>query len=54
MAEEILSKRKERTEKTIDAVNRRGKKIRCRVFAMPFQRDGDITGAVLLTEELPD
>jgi two-component system CheB/CheR fusion protein len=43
-----------RVEMVVDATNRRGRAIQCRVVALPMTVDGqDTTGAILMMEELP-
>jgi two-component system CheB/CheR fusion protein len=39
-------------ELTLDAVNRRGRHLRCRVTISPLGADGDVRGAILLTEAI--
>jgi two-component system CheB/CheR fusion protein len=42
-----------RVEVVLDAINRRGRAIACRVVALPLSVDGrDVSGAILLMEEL--
>jgi two-component system CheB/CheR fusion protein len=44
-----------RVEVVLDATNRRGRSIECRIVALPLSVDGqDGTGAILMMEELPD
>jgi two-component system CheB/CheR fusion protein len=40
-------------EHTLDAITRRGRRIRCRVTATPHMADGELKGVVVLMEELP-
>ena len=43
-----------RVELVVDATNRRGRTIKCRVIALPLSVDGhEATGAILMMEELP-
>jgi two-component system, chemotaxis family, CheB/CheR fusion protein len=43
-----------RVEVVLDATNRRGRAIQCRVIALPMSVDGqETTGAILMMEELP-
>jgi two-component system, chemotaxis family, CheB/CheR fusion protein len=49
----ILRNGQERIELVLDATNRRGRAIDCRVVALPFSVDGaDASGAILIMEEL--
>jgi two-component system, chemotaxis family, CheB/CheR fusion protein len=50
----VLAGREERTVSIVDATNRRGRSIRVRVSCLPMRvgRDGDVTGAIVLAEEL--
>jgi two-component system CheB/CheR fusion protein len=50
---EVLRNGKDRTELVLDATNRRGRPIQCRIVAMPLSVDGgDVSGAILLMEEV--
>jgi two-component system CheB/CheR fusion protein len=47
----VLSGREERVERMVDATNRRGKAIRCRVSCLPLSVvEGEVSGAILLME----
>jgi two-component system CheB/CheR fusion protein len=49
----VLSGGESRAELMLDATNRRGRAIECRVIALPLSVDGqDVSGAILLMEEL--
>jgi hypothetical protein len=39
-------------EVQLDAINRRGKAITCRVTCTPMRRDGSVTGVILMMEKL--
>jgi two-component system, chemotaxis family, CheB/CheR fusion protein len=50
---DILRNGKGRTELVLDATNRRGRPISCRIIALPLSVDGgEVSGAILLMEEL--
>jgi len=50
---EILRDGKDRTELVLDATNRRGRMIQCRIVALPLSVDGgDVSGAILLMEDV--
>jgi two-component system, chemotaxis family, CheB/CheR fusion protein len=49
---EVMRDGGSRVELVLDATNRRGRAIDCRVVALPLGLDGDVTGAILLMEEL--
>jgi two-component system, chemotaxis family, CheB/CheR fusion protein len=51
---EILRNGQDRVELVLDATNRRGRRIECKVVALPFSVDGNETsGAILVMEEMP-
>jgi two-component system CheB/CheR fusion protein len=48
-----LSGESEQQETILDAVNRRGRSIKCRVRVSPFKNpQGDTQGAILIMEEM--
>jgi len=47
----VLAVEAERKELTLDAVNRRGKKIRCRVSCTPLVTGQKREGVILLMDE---
>jgi two-component system CheB/CheR fusion protein len=50
---EVLRNGGSREELVLDATNRRGRTIVCRVVALPLSVDGhDVSGAILLMEEI--
>jgi two-component system, chemotaxis family, CheB/CheR fusion protein len=50
---DVLRDGKSRVEMVLDATNRRGRAIACRVVALPLSVDGqDVSGAILLMEEI--
>jgi two-component system, chemotaxis family, CheB/CheR fusion protein len=50
---EVLRDGQSRVELVLDATNRRGRTIDCRVVALPLSVDGgDVTGAILLMEQI--
>jgi len=51
---QILRDGKDRVELVLEATNRRGRQIECKVVALPFSVDGNQTsGAILVMEEMP-
>src|SRR5262249_21763870 len=49
----VLNGGESRVELMLDATNRRGRAIECRVIALPLSVDGqEVSGAILLMEEL--
>jgi two-component system, chemotaxis family, CheB/CheR fusion protein len=50
----ILSGQSEREQLSLDAINRRGKPLRCRVLILPLARgsDGAVTGAIIMMEPI--
>jgi two-component system CheB/CheR fusion protein len=50
----IMRDGQDRVELVLDATNRRGKQIECKVVALPFSVDGNqASGAILIMEEMP-
>ena len=50
----IMRDGQDRVELVLDATNRRGKQIECKVVALPFSVDGnEASGAILIMEEMP-
>jgi two-component system, chemotaxis family, CheB/CheR fusion protein len=50
----IMRDGQDRVELVLEATNRRGKQIECKVVALPFSVDGnEASGAILIMEEMP-